>query len=120
MEPQSNSFVGIEIEKNGTDNSFYPGRKNKIVEDIDSFPLEKQKTLRYTQDTKYRKILAHWVMYIVSIWLGLVLFVISFNEIFHFNIDKTVCIVLLGTTTINILGLAYIVLKGIFPNKAKE
>jgi hypothetical protein len=33
------------------------------------------------------------------------------------DISDTVLCVLLGTTTINILGLAYIVLKGLFPEK---
>lgn len=35
------------------------------------------------------------------------------------NLDKEVLITLLATTTVNVLGLAYIVLKGIFPEESK-
>ena len=117
MELQSiNLFEDITIESNDRSLS----TNNNQLGDVDSLSLKGQKTLRYTQDTKYRKILAHWVMWVVSIWLGLTLFVVTFNKLFCFNLDDSVCIVLLGTTTVNILGLAYIVLKGIFPNKEKE
>ncbi len=87
---------------------------NFITGDVDTLSLEEQEKKRYGQDTKYRKILAHWVMFVVTGWLLCVLFIIAFNKILNFNIDNSVCITLLATTTVNVLGLAFIVLNGIF------
>lgn len=85
--------------------------------DMDDLSMKQQIQKRYEQDTRFRKHLAHWVMYIVPVWLGCVLFIITFNNPFCFNLDSKVLITLLATTTVNVLGLAYIVLKGIFPQK---
>ena len=82
--------------------------------DVDLLSLDEQEKKRYGQDTRYRKILAHWVMSVVSLWLLLVLLVITFNKIWCLNISESVCITLLATTTVNVLGLAFIVLNGIF------
>ena len=70
---------------------------------------------RYEQDTQERKLLSHWVMVVVTAWLGIVIVALIINGIGIIKISDTVACVLLGTTTLNILGLAYIVLKGLFP-----
>lgn len=70
---------------------------------------------RYVQDTKERRLLSHWVIGVVSVWLGLVMLVLMLNGKCGITLSDTVLCVLLGTTTLNILGLAYIVLKGLFP-----
>jgi len=77
--------------------------------------LQKLQNERLKQDTTERKILSHWVMSVVSIWLLLVIMVVIFNGTCVIKISDAVVCVLLGTTTLNILGLAYIVLKGLFP-----
>jgi len=75
---------------------------------------------RFIQDTRERKTLASWVRWVVSIWLGLVMLILLLNGACAIKISDAVAGVLLGTTTLNILGLAYIVLKGLFPeSKAK-
>ena len=108
----NNSFEHINID---------PERLNTSSEsniptndDIDSLDLKEQKRERYSQDTKYRKHLAIWVMWVVSIWLATVLLIITAGAIWDLPMESNVQITLLATTTVNVLGLAYIVLKGIF------
>lgn len=108
----NNSFEHIDID---------PERLNTSSEsniptndDIDSLDLKEQKRERYSQDTKYRKHLAIWVMWVVSIWLAAVLLIITVVAIWDLSMKPNVQITLLATTTVNVLGLAYIVLKGIF------
>jgi hypothetical protein len=89
--------------------------------DIDHLDIRKQKLGldRYRQDTDERKLLSHWVVIVVSSWLFLTLLVLAFNHPWCLNLSDVVCCMLLGTTTVNILGLAYIVLKGLFPENKK-
>lgn len=87
-----------------------------VMDDIDALNLKEQKRERYSQDTRYRKNLAIWVMWVVSLWLLFVLAIIASVPIFGLKMEKEVQITLLATTTVNVLGLAYIVLKGIFNN----
>jgi len=89
--------------------------------DADSLGLKTQETiLRYRQDTKERKLLSHWVVWVVSIWLLLTITVLLLNRLLRFNLSDVVCCTLLGTTTANILGLAFIVLQGLFPNNKER
>lgn len=93
--------------------------------DIDSDNLKEQIKLkkleseRYSSDTKDRKWLAIWTAIIVSIWLLAVLFLLFFNEILLFCLSDSVLITLLGTTTLNVLGLSFIVLRGHFMSAHK-
>ena len=87
-------------------------------EDYDKYDLEWQKIKRFAEDTGHRRWLIFWVKCVVSIWLLCVIIVVTFNSVFRFNLSDSVLIALLTTTTVNILGLAYIVLQGLF--KVKE
>lgn len=58
-------------------------------------------------------------MVIVPGWLMSVMALIYLHGYNTLNLDKEVLITLLATTTVNVLGLAYIVLKGIFPEESK-
>jgi hypothetical protein len=89
---------------------------NETVTDFDSRDLKAQENQRYAQDTHERRILSKWVRYVVSLWLAIVIIIIMLNNRFV-GLSDTVCCVLLGTTTINILGLAFIVLRGLFDKK---
>jgi hypothetical protein len=86
--------------------------------DIDHRGLEIQKKLlklsRYRRNSYDRKWLAIWSAIVVSVWLAVVLFALIFNTLLCFNISDSVLIVLLGTTTLNVLGLSLIVLRGHF------
>lgn len=96
------------------------------VDDIDSYVYEDQKDInqrlknnRYESDTKARGWLAKWTAIIVSVWLVLVMATLFFNNN-AFNLDDKVLITLLGTTTLNVLGLSFIVLRGHFQSNEKE
>ena len=80
----------------------------------DAEDLETQERKRYAQDTTYRKFLAKWVMYVVSIWLGIVITIVVLTGFRFLTYTSTVLVTLLATTTINVLGLAFIVLRGLF------
>lgn len=62
------------------------------------------------QDITHRNILVYWVMVVVSVWLLAVFYIIAFC----WGIADSVKVTLLTTTTINILGLPLIILKGLF------
>ncbi|CVK17259.1 hypothetical protein Ga0061079_1351 [Apibacter mensalis] len=118
-------------DKIGLDDYFKRLLQNSTSEndtDIDSDDLYKQKESydeefkknksdRYRKDTIRKNNLARWVMWVVSIYL-LLIFLLMFIIIFMFckPLSDAVIITLLGTTTINVLGLMYIVLKGYFKN----
>lgn len=54
------------------------------------------------------------MMAVVSIWLIAVLLFTAFNKPWCLFIDNKVLITLLATTTVNVLGLANIILGGLF------
>jgi hypothetical protein len=89
--------------------------------DIDESDIEDQKlkSRRYRQDTDERKLLSHWVIWVVSTWLGITVLILVLNHPLCLKLSDAVCCMLLGTTTVNILGLAFIVLKGLFPDNKK-
>jgi len=91
------------------------GEKNVEFEPSEQ---EKLKNERYKSDTFDRKWLAIWAAAIVSLWLAAVLFLLFFNT--HIKTSDTVMVALLGTTTLNVLGLTYIVLKGHFEEKTHK
>lgn len=95
--------------------------------DIDSDDLRiqiKMKALeneRYNSDTKDRKWLAKWTAWVVSLWLLLVILILYFNNnVLCLLLSDAVLIALLGTTTLNVLGLSFIVLKGHFNSTPKN
>ena len=94
--------------------------------DIDSDDLKEQIKLkkleseRYSSDTKDRKWLAIWTATIVTLWLFAVLCILILNEQKLFCLSETVLVALLGTTTLNVLGLSFIVLRGHFNSTHKS
>lgn len=85
---------------------------SNATENPDLLTLQKQEVLRFSQDTKHRKILVYWMMWTVGIWLGVTLIITIFSSFLY--IDVRVICVLLATTTINVLGLSKIILNGMF------
>lgn len=82
----------------------------------ESKSLENQ---RYKDDTEHRKKLTTWAGVIVSFWLLAVLLILIGNTN-QYKLDDSVLITLLGTTTLNVLGLMVIVLSDIFNKRKKE
>lgn len=85
--------------------------------DVDSEGLDLQRkryeNQRYRDDTQNRKKLTIWAATVVSMYLVVVFAMLMLNHN-YFHLSETVLSVLLGTTTLNVLGLMYIVLKGYF------
>lgn len=88
---------------------------NDIDIDSDGLDLQKKRyeNKRYDQDTRTKGKLALWAAWIVSIYLAVVFFILIINKS-HIQLSDGVLMMLLGTTTLNVLGLMYIVLKGYF------
>ncbi len=74
---------------------------------------EISEVVRYRQDTENRNKLTCWVKWVVSVYLSIVFIILCINSHLIFLSDSIIC-TLLGTTTLNVLGLMYIVLKGYF------
>lgn len=91
-----------------------PGNIPDSLEDVDDMTLREQRKKRFEQDTLYRKYLAVWVMWIVPVWLALVIALLFICAYGLADLNDNVLISLLATTTANVLGLAYIVLKGLY------
>lgn len=92
---------------------------NNDLDDVDDMTMRQQRKERFSQDTRFRKYLAVWVMWIVPCWLILVIVILFLCGLQVISLNSKVLITLLATTTVNVLGLAYIVLKGIFPEEKK-
>lgn len=98
---------------------------NESDTDVDSEELRGQITQaridRYKDDTADRRKLAKWSTAIVSVWLGAVMLVVISQIVLAAIglpiLGPSVLIALLATTTLNVLGLSYIVLRGHFGNK---
>ena len=84
----------------------------KSTQDVVKEAKNRQK--RYEQSTEQRLFLAKWVVWTSSIWLGMVLIILILVGATILYLSPSVLNVLLTTTTANVLGLAYIVLKGLF------
>ena len=86
--------------------------------DIDTANFDMQlefgrsKTERYRSDTNDRKWLAEWATAVVSLWLMAVIILLASKE--RFRLSDAVLVTLLGTTTLNVLGISFIVLRGHF------
>lgn len=88
-----------------------------LPDDVDKGTIKEQKSERYKQNTKYRRCLTVWVMHIVPIWLLAVFALLVLCGLNICSLHSAVLSTLLATTTANILGLAYIVLRGMFPQE---
>lgn len=101
---EENKYQGIVI-------SQHSAPDNSILENQDYKSLDQQKADRFGQDTKHRKVLIFWTMILISGWLVAVLAVVVWCR----HLSDVVLTTLLATTTVNVLGLAKIVLGNLFP-----
>lgn len=105
-------YVGLK--DNGGSQSSLP------IDNIDMSSLKEQERIRYSQDTKFRKHLTRWVMWLIPLWLLSVLYILAKCASMEWYLSDVTLSTLLATTTINILGLANIVLRGMFPQKENK
>lgn len=92
-------------------------RPDAPTSDKDNHTLKEQEALyneRYKSDTTWRCRLSWWVIIVDSVWLLAIICILILNGSFCKPLDNSVLITLLGTTTANVLGLALIVLNGLF------
>ena len=87
---------------------------NRTPSNVDDSSLEEQKRARYEMDTQFRSEFSYWVMIIIPVWLVLILVIVFLQGFRIFRLSPTETVALLATTSANVLGLAYIVLKGFF------
>lgn len=74
---------------------------------------------RFSQDTKYRSLFSDWVIIYISLYTIFVILILVGVGQRWLIIEASVLVTLLGTTTANILGLAYIILHGLFDKDKK-
>lgn len=87
-----------------------PGRKR--YEHSDERTLEQQRE-RYGEDTAHRRRMV-WVMVVTTVWMASVLTVLVLAGLGVLVVRASVLNTLLATTTANVLGLPYVVLRGLF------
>lgn len=72
-------------------------------------------TERYKDTSQLRRHTGYWVMIVVSQWLFVVICLVILVGLNSLELNDSVIITLLGTTTVNIIGLPYVLLKGLYP-----
>lgn len=97
---------------------------DEIDTDVDRWGLDGQKKAlenkRYSKDTWHRSYLSFWSTILSTVWILFVGFLLIFNHKMEFNLSDEVIIALLTTTTLNLLGLPLIVLRGLFNVEGKS
>lgn len=73
---------------------------------------------RYKQNTNLRKKLAYWAASVVSLWLSFVAYVLFENS--SLSLSDSVLMMLLGTTTIQVLGIVMVVVRDIFNGRSED
>lgn len=106
---KGNRYQGIVIREHSAPD-------NTALENQDYKSLEQQKADRFGQDTKHRKILILWTMGLISVWLLAVLAIMVWCG----HLSDMVLTTLLATTTVNVLGLAKIILANLFPHHTRK
>ncbi|WP_289759205.1 hypothetical protein [uncultured Duncaniella sp.] len=102
-----------------------PDNPDQLTVDTTKQLLEQHRTI---ENTQARRRLERWACWAIVIYLACVFLLLIFNGVSRvlwpniFTSDKplfsdNVLYVILSTTTVNILGLGFIVLKGHFPQK---
>ncbi len=70
------------------------------------------------QDIGERKIYARRIFILICAWLGAVFLVLVGQGIgYHFSLSQTIILALIGSTTVDVLGLFYIVAHYLFPTR---
>lgn len=77
----------------------------------------REETAGIKQERELQKGVARWVKWVVSLWLLFIALVVVSVGKSWLNYSDGVLMTLLATTTVNIIGLAYFMAKGLFPGK---
>ncbi len=93
----------------------FKGEKEALAGQKSDFRSAREK--RFDEDTEHRRELVKWVKILIPWYLLFVLvllLLVGFRWITDFTLSNEVLVALLCTTTANVLGLAAIVLRGLF------
>jgi len=88
-----------------------------LATDIDRSDMKSQEIERFRQNTAQRKTLVRWMMFVVSLWLAFTAVIVGIELHLSGGLSNSVMCALLTTTTANVIGLAMIVLRGLFTQK---
>ena len=80
----------------------------------------REKTLKNDiifDEIKLKSGICVWVKWIVSVYLIFIAYILLLLVLNEGKLESSVVIALLSTTTINILGLPYMIIKSLFPEK---
>lgn len=80
----------------------------------------REKTLKNDiifDEIKLKSGICVWVKWIVSVYLIFIAYILLLLVLNEGKLESSVVIALLTTTTINILGLPYMIIKSLFPEK---
>ena len=69
------------------------------------------------QEIELKSSICVWVKWVVSIYLIFIAWILLLLVLSEGKLESSVVIALLTTTTINILGLPYMIIKSLFPEK---
>jgi hypothetical protein len=70
------------------------------------------------QDIEERKKYAHRIFVLICFWIGAVfLLLIAVGVGYHFALSNSVLLAVIGSTTVNVLGIFYIVTHYLFPKR---
>ena len=92
-----------------------PPTKPPILQKPDLSEKIDPPTERYKDTSQLRRHTGYWVMIVVSQWLFVVICLVILVGLNSLELNDSVIITLLGTTTVNIIGLPYVLLKGLYP-----
>ena len=79
-----------------------------------SLHLKEAELKRFLADTTLRKALVYIFSIIIFLWLASVITIVFLNNSLV-NLSDNVMIVLLTTTTVNVIGMMLIILRNLFP-----
>jgi hypothetical protein len=103
------SIIGAQLKESG----------DKDIDSADWYiQAQTLKNRRFEEDTQHRSWLAQWAITVVTLWLLVVVLILCNKD--QLNLSDNVLIALLGTTTLNILGLSFIVLRGHFRGESES
>lgn len=118
MRPDDESLFDLDIpvEKLDRNPDGNPDTTDKNVLEEQDAELQKVRIARLKENTEHRRNLVGWVKNLIPAYLIfiLVLVFLSGFKCIPFALSDTVLVALLSTTTANVLGLAAIVLRGLF------
>lgn len=104
FKPELNLLEQVEVLINNTGNS------GEVIDYCEKYIY----LHRIIENTRARRRLERWVTRLISTYLLIVFTLITISYILKWNLPLSVVITILSTTTVNIVALGYILVRGLF------